>query len=122
LLRSGGLADEDHGLKKIVIQTGVAGQHQVVQNGQAAEQFQVLEGAGDPQLGHLVGRRVGQAFVAIQDLSLGGVIKAGDAVQHAGFAGPVGADDGSNQPWLNGHADIGKGIQAAKGEGNVLDR
>jgi hypothetical protein len=58
----------------------MAGQHQVVENGQAAEQLQVLKGAGDAQLGHLVGECVGQALVSISYLPRGGVVKAGDAV------------------------------------------
>jgi hypothetical protein len=64
---------------------------------------------------------VGQALVAISYLPRGGVVKSGDAVEHAGFAGTVGADDGGDQTRFDGHVYIGKRVQAAKSEGNVLN-
>lgn len=98
---------------------GVPGQHQVIQHRQAAEKLYILESARDLQLGHPVRRRMGQPVVTVYNGAPGGMIKTGHTVQKAGFAGAIGTDDRGNQAWFDLHADIGQGIEAAKGEGDI---
>jgi hypothetical protein len=97
------------------------GQQQVVQHRHAAEQFQILKRAGDAHTGNLVWACLRQPPVPVADLSGGGVVKTGDAVEHAGFAGAVGPDDGGDQPGFDGHVYIGKRVQSAESEGNILN-
>ena len=73
------------------------GQQQVVQNGHAAEQFQVLKSPGNAQLGYLVRAGLGKLSIAIMNFTGGGMIKAGNTVEQAGFAGTVGPDDRGDQ-------------------------
>ncbi len=62
---------------------------------------------------------MGQVLVLVNDVSAGGVIKSGNAVEHAGFSRPVGSDDGGDQSRLDGHVHMGQGLEPPKGKGHV---
>ncbi len=97
----------------------MTGKHQVVQHRQPGKQFQVLESPGNAHVGDLVRGGMGQILVLISDLSCSGMVKSGDAVEHAGFSRPVGSDDGGDQSRLNGHVHMGQRLETAKGKGYV---
>ena len=67
-----------------------AGQ-QIFQHAHLREQFAVLEGAGQPEPGDLVRRLAGDVAAAEADRARAAV-DAADAVENAGLAGAVRAD------------------------------
>ena len=65
------------------------------------EEFHVLEGAGNAQLGHSPWRSASDVVSAKADIAHA-TIDAADAVEHAGLAGAIGADEREQLGWLDG--------------------
>src|SRR5688500_309479 len=74
-------------------------------------------GAGDgADLGGRIGCRVNES-----EASLGRLVEAGDAVEHRGLAGAVGADDGRNIAVPGRKRQIVHGDEAPEAHGQVLN-
>ena len=61
------------------------------------EEFDVLEGSGNAQMGDLVRagvRDVVRSPVVVNNFAVLGLVESADAVEQAGLAGAVGTDDG----------------------------
>ena len=122
----------------------VHGGEHVVKHRHGFEQADVLEGAGDAQLGDIVrgmGHGLGilaavfagvelfhlapgivgdQQLVVEIDRAVGGLVHAGDGVEGGGLAGAVGADQGHDLALENFHGEIVHGDDAAELHGDVL--
>ena len=117
----------------------------VVKGGLAFEQADVLEGAGDAQMGDLIGRRgylhagefigvgagvhalhfalgmVGDDYLIMEiHRAVGGLVHAGDAVEGRRLARAVGADQGDDLALVDAHGQVVDGHHAAKLHGDVF--
>ena len=105
----------------------VLGHHQIFQHGHAAEQPDVLEGAGDAGLGVdvVVVETLEPVAWSLRMIelhrSLGRLVEAGDAVEHGGLAGAVRPDQRGDvlAPDIEGH--VVDGGEPAEAHGEVLD-
>ena len=95
-----------------------ADQH-VLHDAEAAEQLQVLKGAGDAEAGHGVGGE-GRDVLAADLYAAVMAIQAGDAVEGGALAGAVGADEGVDGPGHDAQGEPVDGHQAAEAQGDVL--
>ena len=93
----------------------------VVEHAHAPEEGDVLEGAGDPQPGALVGRQVRNVVSVEGDAPARGRVDPADAVEDAGLARAVRADDREEVAGGNVHADAGQGRHAAEVEMQPLE-
>ena len=82
----------------------------VVEHGHALEQGDVLEGPRDPELGAPVRLEAGDVVPVEADVAARGRVDAADAVEDAGLARAVGADDGEEVAGvdLEAHARPGR--------------
>src|SRR5690606_10978359 len=86
----------------------------VLERGHLAEEPDVLEGAGDARLGHLVDR-AGLVGPAAQAEAAGiGHVQAGDDVEEGGLARPVRPDEAVDLAATDPDADVGERLQAAE--------
>ena len=92
----------------------------IVQNGHAFEESDVLEGARDPQLGALMRLQGGDVAPVEEDLSVAGRVDAADAIEDAGLASTVGANDGEKITGMHLKADAGKGGHATKAQVQIV--
>ena len=120
-LDAAGLAVKDRARQQRILDMRVAGQQQVFHHCQAPEEFQVLKGAGDAKARYHVGRGAAQFVLAELDASFGRMVEAADAVEKAGLASAVGADDGDNFMFRHMQRDATQGIDPAEGERDILD-
>jgi hypothetical protein len=90
-----------------------AGEH-VFQDGHAAEQLDILEGAGQSQAGPAVGRQTCQVFAFQENGAGGGWKQAVDDIEAGGFAGAVGADEGQDLPGSDVEAHLIQGPHPAE--------
>jgi hypothetical protein len=60
--------------------------------------------------------------MAERDLAFGGLVEAGDAVEHRGLAGAVGADQRGDLVGVGFEGEIRDGGKAAETHRHVLDR
>ena len=104
---------------EVVLQQVVAPDHDVVEHGHVAEQGQVLEGPADAEIGPVVGLHLGDVTALEQHLPLGGGVAAGDAVEHRGLAGAVGADDRKQLALADAEADMTERPDTAEVQGYV---
>ena len=74
----------------------MAGQKQIIQNRETAEQFQVLKSSGYPHVGYLMGRGVGYIFFPKINIPYGGMVEPGNAVQDASLSRPIGTNYGGD--------------------------
>ena len=102
-------------------QMHVAADLHVVEHAHAAEERDVLEGAGDPELGPLVRSAAPlMSRPSNEDPPAGGRVDPADAVEDAGLARAVGADDGEELAALDLEAHPGQGGHAAEAQVQVL--
>ena len=114
------LREVANSLDEVGLQVDVPAQADVVQDGHALEEFDLLEGAGDSQLGPLVGFQGGNIFSFERDLSILGMIEAVDAVQADGLPRPVGADEGEDLSFPHLEAHFPEGLDSAERDMDVL--
>jgi hypothetical protein len=93
----------------------------VIQNGHTFEEFYILKGASNAQFGNGVGWYGKDIFTLVKDLTFLGGIKAADAIKQAGFAGPVGSDNGKNFTTEKPGIDIIKRLNAAEGQRHIVN-
>jgi len=109
-------AGEDAGLH-----AHVAAEHQVVEDGQAAEQGDVLKGAGNAQRGD-VARLLLRDVLAFEDDAAGvRLVESRDHVQEGGLARAVGADDGDDRTARHVERHILHGDDTAETLGYAFD-
>jgi hypothetical protein len=108
-----------HARDKVVAHQVVAADHDVVEHRHVREQRQVLEGAADAEAGAVVDRGAPERLAHVDELAAARPIAAGDAVEHRGLAGAVGADDGKNLPALDMKTDVGQRLHAAETDRDV---
>jgi hypothetical protein len=94
--------------------------HDVVEHAHVPEQLDVLEGAGDAEPGHGAWRPARNVLAAEADATLAAV-DAADAVEHAGLAGAVGADQREQLRRLDGEGHGLEHGEAAEAQAQALD-
>jgi len=93
---------------------------QIGEHGRILEQFDILEGAGDPELGDTERRRLGDVLILEIDPARGRAVDPRDQVEDRTLSRPVGADDRKNLALLHREADGVDRLQAAKMQGQVF--
>jgi len=68
-----------------------------------------------------VGGNPKNVFTFVKNLTFLGGVKAADAVQQAGFTGPVGSDNGEDFTTEKSGIDIIKRLDPAEGQGQILN-
>src|SRR5207249_8121767 len=114
-------APVEHGAQHAVLHVDVATEHEVVDDGHAPEERNVLKGAGHAQGGDAGGREPGELVAVETDGPLLRVKDAADAVQQGGLARTVGTDDGQDLALLDVEADAADGLDAAERLRDVAD-
>ncbi len=79
------------------------------------ERLQVLEGAGNPAPGDLVGGESGYPLLPQEYVAAGRLAAAGDGIEKGGLPGPVRADDGEDLSLRHADGDVGERLQPAEG-------
>jgi hypothetical protein len=92
----------------------------IVQDGHALEELDILKGSGDAQAGDLVRGQAGDVSALEDDPPLLRMIKSTDAVQDTGLAGTIGTDDGKDLALSDREADTVKCRQAAEAQAKPL--
>ena len=90
--------------------------HDVVEHRHAAEQRDVLEGAGDAEMGGMRRRHVRQPLAAEGDAAFLRHVDAVDDVEHRALAGAVRADDGADLVLEHIEGDVGQRLHAAEAQ------
>jgi hypothetical protein len=84
------------------------------------EQLDVLEGAGDAELGDVVGRLLRDVLVLEEDAARGRPVDPRDQVEDRALAGAVGADDREDLTFLDRERDCIDGLETAEMQRQVL--
>ncbi len=116
----------------------------IFKDGQIAEKADILEGAGDAQLGDLVrglhhralikpgvlpgvlgahlplGKILENGLPMEGDETVGGLVHPGDAVKSGGLPRPVGADEGHNLPLVHIQGEVIHRHHAAELHGDIF--
>ena len=92
----------------------------VLLDGHLSEQADVLEGSGDSGAHHLIRLLAVHAFAVQEELAFRGLVHAGQQVEHGGFAGAVRADQADELAGVDGHVEVGYGLQASEGDAEML--
>ncbi len=106
-------------LQQRVAAGAVEPDHHVLQHRHGVKQADILEGAGDPGVHHLVGLQP-SATCPPGDAAAGGFIVGGNDVKQGRFARAVRADKAKDLRLVNMEADVVDGPQAAELHGDVL--
>src|SRR6185295_10456265 len=93
----------------------------VVEHAHALEQRDVLEGAGDAEVGALVRLERGDVPVLEANAPVAGRVDATDAVEDTGLAGPVGTDDREEIVRVDLETDPGEGGDPAELEEHLVE-
>src|SRR5215468_6238036 len=99
----------------------VAAEQEIVEDGHAPEEGDVLEGAGDAELGDLAGGQVGDVAALADDPAGVGVVEAADHVEDGRLAGAVGPDDREDFALLGLQGNPGDRLDTAKRLGCLAD-
>jgi hypothetical protein len=118
-LRDGGFvalegAEADQGVDGGGLAVEVAGDADVVEDRERAEEADVLEGAGDAALDDLVDAQAGQRWPSKWTEPGRGLVDAGDEVEDGGLARAVGADEADELAIVDGEIDRVDGGEAAE--------
>ena len=99
----------------------VAAEHQVLGHRLGGRQRDVLEGPGHADAGDLEGAHLVQPVLAEAHLALGGLVDAGQDVEHRRLAGAVGPDDRVDRARLDGERHLGQRLDGAEPDADVVD-
>ncbi len=99
-------------------------EHDVLAHGEAHEQLELLERAGETEARPLRRRRAGDLLAAEEDVALLRAQQPGEHVEQRGLAGAVGADEADDARRRDRQADVAHRDQPAEAHGHVarLDR
>ena len=98
----------------------VEGHLYVIQNRKVLKKADILEGAGDALLHHLVGLFAQHRFPVEVEVALGGLVDAGEKVKNGGLACAVGADEAHQLPLVHLQVKAADGMQPPKGDAQVF--
>jgi hypothetical protein len=107
---------EETGLRQVV-----AAEHEVLGHGLAGGQGDVLEGARDADAGDLVRPHLVEPVLTEPDLALGGLVDAGQHVEHRRLAGAVGADDRVDRAGLDRERHLRQRLDGTEPDADVVD-
>ena len=93
----------------------------VVQDGHALEEFDILECSRNANFGDGVGGDAEDVFTFVKNPAFLGCVKSTDAVQQAGFTGPVGSDNRKNFAVQKLSADIIQCLDPAEGQCKIFN-
>ena len=99
----------------------MAPEQQVLQHAKLRKQLVVLERAGNAPLGRRVRRRLRDLRPVEDDRTVARVVGAGDAVEKAGLARAVWADDGKKLARLDGERNVVQRDDAAEPQRQIAD-
>src|SRR4029079_6392953 len=111
---------EQHLRKRAGANARVPAGEQIVEHAHLRKQFSVLEGAGDTEPRYLMRRKTGDVAPAEADYP-GAAIDAADAVEHAGLAGTVRADQRQKLLALDRKRNAVEYDKAAEPQPQILD-
>ena len=94
--------------------------HHVLEQRHRGEQRQVLEGAGDAELGDAVRRHVEQVAARGTSPPAGGLVDAADDVEHRGLAGTVRPDEAADLALVDAERQAVERHDAAEADRHVL--
>ena len=92
----------------------------IVEDAHTTEELDVLEGAGDAELGDLIGAKMGDDTVLELDTAVGWMIETCHAVENRRLTGSVRADQTVDLSCLNREGHTINGAQATKVNGNLF--
>ena len=110
----------EDGAAHMVGERFVKGDEHILLNGELLEQADVLEGSGDAGTNHLIGLLAVHVFAIQPEIALGGLVHAGQQVEHRGLAGTVGADQTDEFAFVDGHVEVGYGLQTTEGDAEMF--
>src|SRR5690606_3761038 len=110
----------EQALENVGLQLAVPAQLDVVQDGHAAKQRNVLKAASQPQAGALRWRQTGDVAAFKKNRPREGSIETGDRIEKRGFTGPVRTDDGSDGAGLHLEPDAIQSLDAAESQRQTL--
>ena len=99
----------------------IAGDADVVEDGEGAEEANVLKRAGDAELDDLIDTQSGNGAAVKRDGALGGLVDAGDEIEDGGLAGAVGADEADELVFAHGESDGVDGGEAAETDRGLVE-
>src|SRR5690606_22600135 len=97
----------------------VAGDADVVGDGELLEEADVLEGAGQASCSDLARAQTADHLACEGDLAGGGAVDPGEDVEGGGLAGAVGTDEAHELTGRDGQLEIREGLEAAEADGDV---
>ena len=111
----------EEGVEWRVIELGVEGDSDIIEDGEGLAESNILESPTDSQAGDVVGAEAGDRLVTEANSAFGWLIDAGDEVKEGGFASAVGADDSMGATFGDAKIAIRSGANAAETFGEILD-
>src|SRR5215470_3610496 len=99
---------------------GMAAGQEILDHCHVGEQLAMLEGARDPEPRDGMRRAAGKLLPAETDRPAA-TVEAADAVEDAGFAGAVRADQREQLAWLDREGDAVEHDKATEAQGEPLD-
>jgi hypothetical protein len=97
------------------------GCHQIVQDGKACEELNILEGSANAQACNSVGRKMIDVLPFETQFSFLGPVKSIDAIEDAGFPCAIGSNDGKHLPLSHIEGDPGKSGDTTEVQTDVVD-
>ena len=110
----------EDGAAHVVGERLIEGDEHVLLDGELLEQADVLEGSGDAGTHDLIGLLAVHPGSVQPELAFGGRVHAGQQVEHRGLAGTVGADQTDEFAFVDGHVEVGYGLQTTEGDAEMF--
>jgi hypothetical protein len=98
----------------------VAGDADVVEDGQRTEEADVLKRARDAERDDFVDAQAGEVAAVKGDGAFGRRVNAGDEIEHGGLARTVGANEADEFVFADGEIDGTDGDEAAETDGRLV--
>ncbi|VUX36462.1 Uncharacterised protein [Bifidobacterium longum subsp. infantis] len=98
----------------------VEGDEHVLLNGELLEQSDVLEGTGDTGTHDLIGLLAVHPDAIQPEFAFSGLVHAGQQVEHRGLASAIRADQTDEFTLVDGHVEVGYGLQTTEGDAEML--
>jgi hypothetical protein len=99
----------------------VLGDHAVFEDGEPANESDVLERPADPTCDPTVGGKKRDVLAAVLNRSGVGLVETGDAVEQGRLAGAVGTDEPDDLPLGDVDVHVLEGDEPAEADTRVLD-
>jgi hypothetical protein len=99
----------------------MSGRHQVVQDGEPCEEFNILEGSPNAQTGNSVGRKMVNVLIFEGHPPFLGTIKSIDTIEDARFSSPIGSDNGQHLSLSDIKTNPGEGSDSSKIQPDIFN-